>query len=221
MLESIRLLLASFSIAALALHGHAEELNPLKKDAPSEGETPPPEETVATDATVSSGETDAAAAEDAPDLSVGTKAFDAASVEELFETYKAENERRARQREVAILIGDDTNVIDMGTIQADPYHIRNFDQLVESIDPKPRRRLQRLAELDPVAAANIQVTRRAEERFFAGEQDPGVDPNVGRTANVDFREVGSSIANALERAKKAMAGKKATDDQQELPTEQK
>ncbi len=150
--------------------------------------------------------------------SVGTKAFDADTVNELFETYKAENQRIAE--DIAPHMNfDNLEVIDLGTINSQAYEVGNLDELIDRLDPQPRRRLARLAELDPVAAANIQVTARAEERFFAGENDFGTDMNAGSTANIDFRKVGASLNEAVKKAKAAMREKKATDDQAPVPTD--
>ena len=150
--------------------------------------------------------------------SVGTKSFDAETVNELFAEYKAENERRAAAQ-VPHMNFDHLEVIELGPINAQAYEVRNLDVLIDRLDPQPRKRLARLAELDPVAAADIRVTARSEERFFAGENDYGSDMNAGSTANVDFRKVGQSLSSALEKAKKAFREKKATDDQAPVPTE--
>lgn len=148
---------------------------------------------------------------------VGTKSFDADTVNELFQTYKAENERVAEELAPHMNF-DNLEVIELGAVNAQAYEVRNLDLLIDRLDPQPRRRLARLAELDPVAAANIRVTARSEERFFAGENDYGTDMNAGSTANVDFRKVGQSLNEALQKAKSAMREKKATDDQAPLPT---
>lgn len=147
---------------------------------------------------------------------VGTKAFDAETVNELFAEYQAENEKAATDLAPHMNF-DNLEVIELGAVRAQAYEVKNLDLLIEQLDPQPRRRLQRLAELDPVAAANIRVTARSEERFFGGENDYGTDMNAGSTANIDFREVGKSLGNAINKAKAAMREKKATDDQQALP----
>lgn len=160
---------------------------------------------------------DEVAAPVAETASVGTKSFDAATVNELFATYKAENERIAEEFAPHMNF-DHLEVIELGAVNAQAYEINNLDLLIDRLDPQPRRRLARLAELDPVAAANIRVTARSEERFFAGENDYGNDSNAGSTANVDFRKVGKSLSDALKKAKSTMREKKATDDQAPTPT---
>ena len=150
---------------------------------------------------------------------VGTKAFDAASVNELFAEYQAENERRAKELAPHMNL-DHLDVIELGPMNVQAYEVRNLDDLIDRLDPQPRRRLQRLAELDPQAAADIRVTTRSEERFFSGENDYTSDMNAGSTANIDFREVGKSVSAALKKAKAAMREKKATDDQAPLPAEE-
>ncbi|MBC2606207.1 hypothetical protein [Pelagicoccus albus] len=151
---------------------------------------------------------------------VGTKSFDAETVNELFSEYKAENERRAEEFAPHMNM-DDLEVIELGPVNAQAYEVRNLDLLIEKLDPQPRRRLERLAELDPVAAANIRVTARAEERFFSGENDYGSDVNAGSTANVDFRKVGTALSNVFSKAKESVREQKVTDDQSELPTEER
>lgn len=153
------------------------------------------------------------------DFSVGTKSFDATTVQEMFDELGEQNAKAAAEiapqfKADAI---EDMDVITLAPVTTDPYHIRNFDQLLEKLDPQPRKRLQRLAELDPAAAADLQVSIRSEERFFGGENDAGFDSDAGRTANVDFRRVGSTISDAVKKAKDSMRKKQATDDQADLP----
>lgn len=161
----------------------------------------------------------ASGAEDA-DATVGTKSFDADTVNELFEEYQEENKRRAEQM-APHLNSDSMEVIELSARHVPAYEVQNLDLLLEKLDPQPRRRLQRLAELDPAAAADLQVSIRSEERFFAGESDYNSDPNAGSTANVDFRKVGETVSDAIKKARESMRQKKATDDQAELPTEEK
>ncbi|MDQ8186720.1 hypothetical protein [Pelagicoccus sp. SDUM812002] len=173
----------------------AEEVSPLvESETKAEPEAPPAET-----------------------ASVGTKSFDADTVNELFQTYKAENQKVAEELAPHMNF-DNLEVIELGPVNAQAYEVRNLDLLIDRLDPQPRRKLARLAELDPVAAANIQVTARSEARFFAGENDHVGDMNAGSTANVDFRKVGSALSDALKKAKDSMREKKATDDQAELPT---
>ncbi|MBK1880714.1 hypothetical protein [Pelagicoccus mobilis] len=190
------LFLAPFFLTAALVADEVEDVSPLVEVESEEVEETAP----------APSETD-----------VGTKSFDAESVNELFKEYEAENKRRAE--EFSHMNSDHLEVIELGPINAQAYEVRNLDLLIDKLDPQPRRRLQRLAELDPVAAANIQVTARSEERFFGGENDYGTDMNAGSTANVDFRKAGKAITSAFEKAKAAMREKKATDDQAPLPTE--
>lgn len=153
------------------------------------------------------------------DTEVGTKSFDAATVNELFEELKDENERRAEQM-APHLNADSMEVIELSAREVPAYEVNNLDLLLEKLDPQPRRRLERLAELDPAAAADLQVSIRSEERFFAGEGDYINDANAGSTANVDFRKVGESVSSAIKKARAALREKKATDDQADIPTEE-
>lgn len=162
------------------------------------------------------GESNQADSSEEVDVPVGTKLYDAESVEEMFREYKAANEKRAEQM-APHMNSEALDVIELAPVQVDPYHIRNFDMLLEKIDPQPRRRLERLAELDPKAAADLHVSMQSEQRFFAGESDLTYDDNAGRVAPVDFRKIGASVASALDRAKQAARGKKMTDDQESLP----
>lgn len=166
-------------------------------------------------------ESSAAEAEKAPvaepvDVVVGTKLFDAATVGELFETYQAENERLAKERAAQLNSGE-LQIIELAPLEVGPYDLHKFKELAERIDPRPQQRLARLAELDPKAAADLRVTMRAEERFFAGEDDATIDANAGRTADVDFRKATVAAVNAAQRVSKAMQGKKVTDDQPSVP----
>lgn len=151
-------------------------------------------------------------------VGTGTKSFDADTVKELFDEYKEENERRAKEL-APHMNSDSLEVFELGPINAQAYEVRNLDLLIERLDPKPRKRLQRLAELDPVAAANLQVSARSEERFFGGENDYGSDMNAGSTANLDLRKAGKALNQALEKVKKATRERKATDDQAPTPSQ--
>lgn len=189
--------LVPFLLTAALLADEVEDVSPLvEKEAPAETKPAP---------------------EPAESAESGTKAFDAETVNELFEEYKAENERRAEEL-APHMNADSLEVFELGAINAQAYEVRNLDLLIEKLDPKPRRRLQRLAELDPVAAANIQVTARSEERFFGGENDYD-DMGGGSTANIDFRKAGKALSEALAKVKQATRERKATDDQAPTPTE--
>jgi len=161
-------------------------------------------------------ESPATAAEN--EVTVGTKAFDAETVNELFKELKEENERFAAET-APHLNSDSDDIIQLKAVEVRSSDLDSFRLLSERLDPQPRRRLERLAELDPVAAADLRVSMRAEERFFAGENDPAYDGNAGRTANLDFRKVGSSMMEAVAAARSAMRKKEVTDDQAELPEE--
>ncbi len=164
-------------------------------------------------------ETAKAPAAEPADVVVGTKLFDAATVGELFETYQAENERLASERAAMVSAGD-TPIIELAPVEVGPFDAHKFREMAERIDPRPQQRLARLAELDPKAAAELRVTMRAEERFFAGEDDATRDANAGRTADVDFRKATIAAVNAAQRVSKAIQGKKVTDDQPEVPASQ-
>lgn len=140
----------------------------------------------------------APAAKDVPDLKVGTKAFDAKEVAEIYAKTKRENERRARA-EAPHLNMDHLEMVELAPFEVQANSLRNYDALLDKIDPQPRRRLQRLAELDPEAAFDLQVSMRSEERFFAGEADNTFDSNIGRTADFDAIALTKKIANAIKK----------------------
>lgn len=151
------------------------------------------------------------------DVGTGTKIFDAATVGELFSELKAENEKRAAE-EAPHMNPEDLEVIELAPLEVEPFDQYKFRILAEKIDPQPRRRLARLAELDPAAAADLQVTMRAEERFFAGEEDATYDANAGRVAEVDFRKASAAAVAAMQKASKSLKTKSVTDDQPTAPT---
>jgi len=153
------------------------------------------------------------------EVSAGTKIYDAATVGELFQAYDEKNKRRAAEM-APHLNYDALDVIELAPVQVEANHIEKLRELSEKIDPQPLRRLQRLAELDPAAAADLRVTMRSEERFFAGEHDAIFDANVGRTANFDLGKVTDTLSAALKRAKPTAPSKKVTDDQQKMPTKE-
>lgn len=146
--------------------------------------------------TPASSDAAAPATKDVPDLKVGTKAFDAKEVAEIYAKTKRENERRARA-EAPHLNMDHLEMVELAPFEVQANGLRDYDALLEKIDPQPRRRLQRLAELDPAAAFDLQVNMRAEERFFAGESDNTFDSNIGRTADFDAIALTKKIAKAI------------------------
>lgn len=148
------------------------------------------------------------------EVSVGTKIYDAATVGELFQAYDEKNKRRAAEM-APHLNYDALDVIELAPVQVEANRIEKLRELSEKIDPQPLRRLQRLSELDPAAAADLRVTMRSEERFFAGEHDAISDMNAGRTANFDLGKVADALSAALKQAK--TGPKKVTDDQQKTP----
>ena len=69
----------------------------------------------------------------------------------------------------------------------------------------PRRRLQRIAEIDPDAAYEMMVTTRNDQEFMSGQYDRRTtagDP--GRPANF----TGGQLATAFEKAVELLRGKK-------------
>lgn len=161
-----------------------------------------------------------AKAETAAELSVGTKLYDAATVDELFKKHGAENKRQAEALAPHMSLGSD-QVFELRAVNVEANQLRNMRALADKIDPQPLRRLQRLAELDPAAAADIRVTMRANENFMAGADDAGMDMNAGRTANVDALKAVSALNDAVKRARKAARAKKVTDNQKALPSDDK
>lgn len=152
---------------------------------------------------------------DSSQLTSRSKSYDAEAIGELFDEQRAQNKRIAEEM-VPHFNVDQLDVITLAPVETDPYHLRNFDQLLDKIDPQPRRRLQRLAELDPIAAADLQVSMRADERFFAGEDDATFDRNAGRTANVDVLTLTSAIGSAITKAKESRKKKSVMDDQEAI-----
>src|SRR5690606_649829 len=137
---------------------------------------------------------------DAPRIQSGTKAFDAKEVAELYAKTKRENERRI-QAEAPHLNMDHLDTVELAPFEVQAFALRDYDALLDKIDPQPRRRLERLSELDPEAAFDLQVSMRAEERFFAGEGDPQFDSNVGRSADFDAIKITKMIAESIKKEK--------------------
>ena len=109
----------------------------------------------------------------------------------------------------AHLNGEELDLVTLKTLDVGGTDIQLQRDLVERLDPKPRRRLQRIAEFDPEAAYDMMVTTRNDQEFISGQYDRRAtagDP--GRSANFS----GNQLYTAFEKAVELLRRKKGEAD---------
>ena len=167
------------------------------------------------DAGVSPAEIPVEKATDQGENSADTTAFDSKTLEALFQQQQEENKRNAAEL-APHMNADDLDMVVLAPVETEAFHIRNFDALLEELDPQPEQRMQRLAELDQKAAWDLQDSIRADERFFAGEDDLTFDRNAGRVATFGAGTLTSAISSTISKAKESRKKKSMMDDQKTI-----
>lgn len=123
--------------------------------------------------------------------SSGTSVYDSESINELYAQYKKENEKRSREQ---ALIGDmDTFVLKEFEVQGGGDLISERE-LEERLNLRPQNRINRIARVNPEAAAEIQYALRSDQVFFSPESNPritGGDP--GATADLSVGQIGAVL----------------------------
>ncbi len=133
--------------------------------------------------------------------SSGSSTYDAESIQELYEQYKKENEGRD---DTPKLIGDmESFVLDNFEVHTDEVG-HDSKELFERLDPKPRNRINRIARVNPDAAAEIQHALRSDEVFFSKESLPGGSSDTGQTADFSAKQ----IVDAFSKIGSLFGGKK-------------
>lgn len=134
-----------------------------------------------------------------------TTVFDETEIKKLYKESKAQNEKM-NEGLPAHLNAEEMELVTLKTLNVGGADLKLQRDLMETLDPKPRRRLQRIAELDPDAANEMLVTMRNDQEFMSGQYDrPIAAGDPGRTA--DF--TGSQIAGAFDKLVNALQSSRA------------
>lgn len=149
---------------------------------------------------------------DAPkvELDRGTRLYDAKSVEELFLSYKEENEKKAAKAAETVDY-EDMEVVELKSIEVQADKILNQKALMAELDPQPQNRIRRLARVNPDAVYDIQVAARNDENFFSDSAD-AVDSNTGSAAQLSVSQMAGAVEATFDKLSSLFGGKKKTGD---------
>lgn len=137
-----------------------------------------------------------------------TSVFDETEIRKLYKEAKTQNEK-LNEGLPAHLNAEELDLVTLKTLDVGGTDIQLQRDLVERLDPKPRRRLQRIAEFDPEAAHDMMVTTRNDQEFMSGQYDRRTTAgDTGRPANFS----GSQLQTAFEKAVELLRGKKDQAD---------
>lgn len=134
-----------------------------------------------------------------------TTVFDEVAIKKLYKDSKAQNEKMSEGLP-AHLNSEEMELVTLKTLNVGGDDLKLQRDLMERLDPKPRRRLERIADIDPDAANEMMVTMRNDQEFMSGQYDrPVAAGDPGRPANF----TGSQIAGAFDKLINALQGSKA------------
>jgi len=141
-----------------------------------------------------------------------SKAYDSRAIRELYQQAKQTNEERAKA------LPDHINAEEMDLIELAPMRVEANDlefqqKLVEKLNPRPRKRLARIAAFDPEEANIMAAQTRGDREFMAGTYDRGKADNAGSAATFDQNQLMKGLDKALEAVRKAVGSKKSSDEE--------
>ena len=137
-----------------------------------------------------------------------TSVFDETEIRKLYKEAKTQNDK-LNEGLPAHLNGEELDLVTLKTLDVGGTDVQLQRDLVERLDPKPRRRLQRIAEFDPEAAYDMMVTTRNDQEFMSGQYDRRTTAgDTGRPANFS----GNQLYSAFEKAVELLRGKKGEAD---------
>lgn len=165
-------------------------------------------------ASASESQSAASGEETAPQarVSAGTKSFDAASIEDLYQEYKLKNEKLAKESAPHLSDDDRLDLVVLKAVNVEANSSQDYQKLLERIDPQPRRRLEIMKEFDPVAARDMQVALRSEERFFSGEDAFKTGAGVGSVGGFSVGQLGEVFSSLFGMSKKDKTAESAESE---------
>ncbi len=138
-----------------------------------------------------------------------TTVFDEAEIKKLYKDYKTKNDKLIEDLP-AHINGEELDLVTLKPLSVDGVNVELQRDLVEFLDPKPRRRLQRIMDIDPDAAHEMMVTMRNDQEFMSGTYDPGrTAGDPGRPGFFDSKQLSAAFEKATAAVQKAMGKKKA------------
>jgi len=133
-------------------------------------------------------------------------AYDPTTIQSLYKDAKARNEKIAKE------LPDHINSEELDLVELKPFRVEASDldfqkRLVEKLEPRPRRRLARIAAFDPEEANIIMGRARGDKEFLAGTYDRGGAKDVGGVASFDQNQLMKGINRAIKAVNKATGSK--------------
>ena len=144
-----------------------------------------------------------------------TTIFDETEIKRLYKESKAQNEKM-NEGLPAHLNSEEMELVTLKTLNVGGDDIKLQRELMEVLDPKPRRRLERIADLDPDAAHEMMVTMRNDQEFMSGHYDRPVSAgDPGRPANFNAGQ----IAGAFDKLISSLQSSRAKREKQQKELE--
>lgn len=144
-----------------------------------------------------------------------TTVFDETEIKKLYKESKAQNEKM-NEGLPAHLNSEEMELVTLKTLNVGGDDLKLQRDLMEVLDPKPRRRLERIADLDPDAANEMLVTMRNDQEFMSGQYDrPTIAGDPGRPANF----TAGQIAGAFDKLISSLQSSRAKKEKQQKELE--
>lgn len=144
-----------------------------------------------------------------------TTVFDETEIKKLYKESKAQNEKM-NEGLPAHLNSEEMELVTLRTLNVGGDDLRLQRDLIEVLDPQPRRRLARIADLDPDAANEMLVTMRNDQEFMSGQYDRPVSAgDPGRSANFNAGQ----IAGAFDKLITSLQNSKAKREKRQKELE--
>ncbi len=141
-----------------------------------------------------------------------TTVYNEEEIKRLYKDYKAHNEKMSEGLP-AHLNSDEIDLVTLKPFSVEGQDLRKQRELMERLDPRPRRRLQRIADIDPDAAHEMMVTSRNDLAFMSGANDRRISAgNPGSSANFTATQMVGALDKAFEALGRTMAKKKKKAD---------
>ena len=141
-----------------------------------------------------------------------TTVYDEAEIKRLYKDYKAQNEKMSEGLP-AHLNAEEMELVTLKPLNVEGLNLQKQRELMERIEPRPRRRLQRIADIDPDAAHEMMVTMRNDAAFMSGENDRRISAgDPGRTADMTASQMVGALDKAFDAIGKALVKKKKKAD---------
>lgn len=144
-----------------------------------------------------------------------TTVFDETEIKKLYKESKAQNEKM-NEGLPAHLNSEEMELVTLKTLNVGGDELKLQRDLMEVLDPKPRRRLERIADLDPDAANEMLVTMRNDQEFMSGQYDrPTIAGDPGRPANFTAGQIAGAFDKLISSLQSSRAKRQKEQKEQE------